>query len=216
MESQKDKINRLIARASQVLTKDYVIVGKVRVRNWYAWLSLGLIAGIAIGIIIVANRSGEFESSTATSLTQLRELKDKYSQLPNEQNLNELKSLAQSRQKSLLTLIEENPDKFLKQVAFKNTRSEFPTEVWPYLEEEVDLKGSLEILHADDFENKIAKEHYFLKTADQKRFSLYFVEKGPLLMFGSKVRIRGVKLENKIVIPDPQKEHFEEIFESQF
>ena len=61
------KSERAIDRVLSGLKKEYVLVGKTRVKAWHAWLALGLAAGIAAGIILVANRSGELEPGKAAS-----------------------------------------------------------------------------------------------------------------------------------------------------
>ena len=60
----QDKKNG-IERAIKLLKKEYVVVGKTRVRSWHAWLAIGLAAGILAGVLFVANRSGEFETGEA-------------------------------------------------------------------------------------------------------------------------------------------------------
>ncbi|KKT16096.1 MAG: Alpha-1,3-galactosidase A, partial [Parcubacteria group bacterium GW2011_GWB1_43_6] len=57
--------NHRVERALETLKKDFIVVGKTRVRSWHAWLAIGLAAGIVAGILFVANRSGEFEAGLA-------------------------------------------------------------------------------------------------------------------------------------------------------
>ena len=59
--------NHLVEKALEALKKDFVVVGKTRVRSWHAWLVIGLATGIVAGIIFVANQSGEFEKSSAAT-----------------------------------------------------------------------------------------------------------------------------------------------------
>ncbi len=47
------------------LKKDFTIVGKQRVHSWYAWAIVGIVFGMALGIVYVANRSAQFEASQA-------------------------------------------------------------------------------------------------------------------------------------------------------
>ena len=58
-------INGAIGRILGLLQKEYVIMGKIRVQAWHAWLLIGLMAGITAGMILVANRSGELEKGQA-------------------------------------------------------------------------------------------------------------------------------------------------------
>jgi len=47
------------------LSREFVVVGKTRVRSWHAWLAIGVVVGIFTGVLYVANRSGEVEKSSA-------------------------------------------------------------------------------------------------------------------------------------------------------
>ena len=58
---------RLLNKAVASLGKEFIVLGHTRVRSWHAWLTIGLVVGIAAGVILVANRSGEFESSLAAT-----------------------------------------------------------------------------------------------------------------------------------------------------
>ena len=56
--NENPKVDRTIDRILGSLKKEYVIMGSTHVKAWQAWLLVGLAAGILIGIILVANRSG--------------------------------------------------------------------------------------------------------------------------------------------------------------
>ncbi len=47
------------------IKKDFTIVGKQRVHAWYAWAIVGIVFGMALGIVYVANRSAQFSASQA-------------------------------------------------------------------------------------------------------------------------------------------------------
>jgi len=108
-----------------------------------------------------------------------------------------LKNISKTRKVKMLYLIEKNPRAALKLAIPKKTKTTFPAQVQKDIEEPVDLKGTLEILHEDDFENKKSKDYYYLKTPTQ-RFSLHTSDQHPSLLSSSKVRVIGIKLDDKI------------------
>src|SRR3989344_5708931 len=59
---------RLVHNTLKTLGKDFIVVGKTRVRSWHAWLAIGVAVGVAAGVLFVANRSGEFEAGLAQVL----------------------------------------------------------------------------------------------------------------------------------------------------
>ena len=54
-------------KASSFFHKEYLAFGTRRVSYAISWLALGLMVGTAMGVVFVANRSGEFESLNAAS-----------------------------------------------------------------------------------------------------------------------------------------------------
>ena len=57
--------NLFVERALAAFQKEYVVVGKTRVRAWRAWLLIGVAVGVVAGIFYIANRSGEVDTSEA-------------------------------------------------------------------------------------------------------------------------------------------------------
>src|SRR3989344_2864403 len=70
MKNQGDQPDTRVEHLLQNLRKEYVVVGKTRVKAWHAWLALGLVVGIISGIRLVANRSGTFELGRAATKSQ--------------------------------------------------------------------------------------------------------------------------------------------------
>ena len=64
---QKQNPQNLIESALQTLRDRYIVVGARQIPLWKAGLFVGLIAGVAIGITLVANKSGEVEKGRAAS-----------------------------------------------------------------------------------------------------------------------------------------------------
>jgi hypothetical protein len=49
------------------LSKDFKIVGTQRVHPWFAWAIVGVVFGMALGVVYVSNQSGQFGQSQAAS-----------------------------------------------------------------------------------------------------------------------------------------------------
>ena len=60
-----NNMNTNVKKVIDVLNKDFVVVGRRRAKTWQSWLFIGVIIGVAIGVTLVANRTGQFESSQA-------------------------------------------------------------------------------------------------------------------------------------------------------
>ncbi|OGZ35575.1 MAG: hypothetical protein A2815_01800, partial [Candidatus Portnoybacteria bacterium RIFCSPHIGHO2_01_FULL_40_12b] len=63
------QVESLIERTFNSFKKNYTLIKKTRVRSWKAYLIIGLIAGIIVGIVLVANRSLKIEESEAGGIT---------------------------------------------------------------------------------------------------------------------------------------------------
>jgi len=65
VNSNLEEKDKLAESALRSLNREFVVVGKTRVHSWTAWLLIGLAAGALGMILFIANRSGEFEPSSA-------------------------------------------------------------------------------------------------------------------------------------------------------
>lgn len=110
-------------------------------------------------------------------------------------------NLVVTRKQGLLSLVEKDPETFLRTALPKKIKEKFSPEIQKNIEEEVKLEGELHILHKDDFKNRISKNFYYLNTKEGKKYQLYFIGEGPSLFSGTKVKVHGIKIENKIAIP---------------
>jgi chitodextrinase len=60
-------INGYIGKAFEALRRDYVVIGKRRLRGWHGWFALGLMTGIVVAVVLIANQSGGVTPSRADS-----------------------------------------------------------------------------------------------------------------------------------------------------
>jgi hypothetical protein len=106
--------------------------------------------------------------------------------------LNELIRTAASRQQLLLSIIEQNPAEVIRLAVPASARAALPPAVQPYIEQEVDIEGKLEVMYEDyDQHSRLL---YHLEIAGE-RVSLHFADHRPEhLLTGAKIRVRGVQI----------------------
>ncbi len=109
----------------------------------------------------------------------------------------ELLSVAATRQRVLSGLVEMNPAAVLRVALPAALRSAFPPAVQAYVEEEVDIEGTLFVLHED--RDRGSRYLYFLDAGGQ-RFSLHFAADQPALLTGSRVRVKGLRVGAALVL----------------
>ncbi len=68
-QKQSDPINELAQNTLSSLKKDYITIGKSRVRPWHAWAAMGILAGVVLALAFISNKSGEFSASEAARRT---------------------------------------------------------------------------------------------------------------------------------------------------
>jgi M6 family metalloprotease-like protein/uncharacterized repeat protein (TIGR01451 family) len=122
--------------------------------------------------------------------------------------LNYMMELSQTRKDLLSLLIEKDPREFLKLSFPPEIRKSFPSQVKINLEEEAFLEGSFSVLIIDTIEPPESKILYLLRVEEQ-RFSLYPTKQLPSLPSGTKVKISGLMLDNKIALNSDEKESFQ-------
>ncbi len=66
MENNNDSQGQAVDAVVTGLKNDFKIVGSHRVHSWYAWAIIGIVFGLALGVVYVANRSGNFQQSDAS------------------------------------------------------------------------------------------------------------------------------------------------------
>ena len=105
--------------------------------------------------------------------------------------LRELLRVAAERQKALAALMQTDPGAVLRAALPAGLRASFPPEVRPYVEEEVELEGVVEVLHED--RDAGSRYLYFLETGGQ-RYTLHFASDAPALLTGTRLRVKGVRV----------------------
>jgi hypothetical protein len=109
----------------------------------------------------------------------------------------ELRNVAAARHKQLAELIQEDPAGVLAAILPESLRSGVPTKLTSYVERNVELEGELEVFYEDSKAGSHLR--YFLRTRDE-RLSLHFAADAPTLLTGSKVRVKGVRVDQSLAL----------------
>lgn len=114
------------------------------------------------------------------------------------QALNTLLATAKERQQELALLIRENPGDVLQVALPEAIRASLPSAVQPYVEQTVQLEGTLEVLMEHVHPGSILR--YALVTG-AKRTTLHFADAPPVNLFtGAQVRVRGVQVDTALAL----------------
>ena len=134
------------------------------------------------------NAAAERLTQTLVALHAQHQLADSTEQA---RLLSNLLTVASARQQLLTELIEDNPAEVLRVAVPAHLRASLPPAVRDYVEEEVEIKGVLEVLHEDRY--PVSRYLYFLEVAG-RRFPLHFAADPPTLLTGTRVRVTGVRV----------------------
>jgi len=143
------------------------------------------------------NASPESLTHTLVALTVRYQLAGPSEQA---QLLGDLVAVAAERQQLLAELLEDDPGEVLRLALPANLRASLPLDAQVYVEEEeVEIDGTLEVLHED--RDPGSRYLYFLDAVAGGRFSLHFAAEPPThLETGSRVRVRGVRVDRALAL----------------
>lgn len=111
---------------------------------------------------------------------------------------------AKARKEWMLKRMETDLQAVVDEAFSKVELMKMPEYMQPYLEKRKMVKGTLEIMIMDNFEEGISKTLYYLKTREGERYALHFTGKMPHLRSGLRIRIRnGIILDKHIAVPAP-------------
>jgi hypothetical protein len=111
--------------------------------------------------------------------------------------LERLITLADARRQLLTSLIEHDPAQVLRVALPPERRAALPAAARAHLEERVEIEGELETVYEDS--PRGSRLRYFLNARD-RRFSLHFASKPPVLQSGARVRVEGVEVEGTLAL----------------
>jgi hypothetical protein len=111
--------------------------------------------------------------------------------------LTALVSVAATRQERLAALIADHPDLVLRHALPGAVRATLPPAAQPYIEEEQEIEGELEVLHEDSAGG--SRYLYTVQAAGQ-RLALHFAADAPALQTGDRVRAAGVRVQQAMAV----------------
>ena len=101
--------------------------------------------------------------------------------------LNQMEAMAEDRLELLSELAEKNPAEVLKVSYPEEIKKDLPKQVQDNLEDQVELKGALEILHIDNF-TEGGEFVYFLRTKEET-YTLYAEDEIDIFQSGTNVTV---------------------------
>ncbi len=110
----------------------------------------------------------------------------------------DLRRVASRRQEYLLALMEKSSDQVMRLTIPSDLRNSLPGDVQPFLEQEVEAEGELEVWVED---HERGSRIFYNLTADGERFSLHFASQPPAgLRTGSRLQLKGVRVGQDIAL----------------
>jgi hypothetical protein len=114
------------------------------------------------------------------------------------QLLAELTTVAKDRHDELIALIAADPAEVLRLALPPEIRAGLPAQAIPFLEQPADETGVLDVFHVDHV-NQADDYYVHFLTTPKTKFSLYFAGAAPDIASGTRVRVRGVRIDDVIV-----------------
>lgn len=106
---------------------------------------------------------------------------------------------AKDRKAKMLKLAKENPREFVLNAYPKKVSDELDSTVKPYLEKEVELEGEYRDYHFDYFKDNKSEEIKKIKVGDDE-FELNFSGEVDEIKSGDRIKVRGYKLDNQLIL----------------
>ncbi len=105
------------------------------------------------------------------------------------------------RKERLLNLIETDPDAAWEFPELESSLiSGLTSNLQQNIEQRGEFTGEIEVLHADDFEHPENSRFLFFLNDKGKKYQLYSSKKLPVLLSGTRVKVKGLALDNKMAL----------------
>lgn len=143
--------------------------------------------------------SAELAEELTRELLQGRTAHLKASPRAQDSRLEAVEAIAAERRELLVLLVDSDPGQVLRLALPGGVRAAFPASVQKKLEREVSEEGVLTVIHVDMPGEGIDRFLYTLKTTKGER-TLHFAGAPTTLLTGSRIRVKGIALDDDIVL----------------
>lgn len=147
------------------------------------------VAGLANAAPVLPEQASEAAQRTQSIVTMAKQYRRAVAE-EKADLLEQMVALALERQQLLLQLVEDNPGAVLRVALPAKLRAQLPEEARFYVEQRLELEGTLEVL-VEDYENGSQRLRHALRTELGEQFSLHFASPPPSLVSGKRVRVGG-------------------------
>ena len=193
LRESKNMFTRLVDSRRKIL------YGRKRVKKLSS-----LIFFLLIGFCIILQKAEAASPVTATSLTKQLIETASVNETPlsiSKTTETSLYQMARARKQQILSEIPSSPEVLLKNKIPSSVRNKLPGSVQPLIERDMEIDGTLKVVHADDFPNNKSRVLYSVVTADKTRYTLYITSpEDPALVSDTSVHVKGVALDTTIVV----------------
>ena len=109
-------------------------------------------------------------------------------------------NIAKARRDELVLTAQADPAEFMRVILPAELLAGLPTQAMPFLEQSANVSGSLEVFHVDHVNPGDDYYEHVLTTTAKAVYRVHFAVSAPQLQTGMKVSVRGVRLDNHIVV----------------
>lgn len=138
----------------------------------------------------------EIAHTTTISLTRISENYLKSTPEEKQVSYEVLLTIAQARKQAIDSLFEENPEAVFSVLFPEDTRTLLPSEAQTFIEAQIITEGRFKIIKLPNQ----AGNRYNLIAKNGEEYLLYFTSGLPQIAPNSGARVRGVQLDNKILV----------------
>jgi hypothetical protein len=109
-------------------------------------------------------------------------------------------NVAKARKDELVLTAQADPAEFMRVILPAELLAGLPPQAMPFLEQSATVSGSLEVFHVDHVNPADDYYEHVLTTTSNATYKVHFAVSAPDLQSGIRISVRGVRLDNHIVV----------------